>query len=61
MYFVDETNGDMYREMHVNKNLIQREILNPDTPSFVYPIPPPEPVVEQQPAAQQDDDMDDDY
>ena len=29
LHFLDESNGELYRVMHVNKNVIQREILNP--------------------------------
>ena len=44
MHFSDESNGELYRVMHVNKNVIQREILNPQAQQFVYPMP----VAEQQ-------------
>jgi len=39
LYFTDESNGEMYRLLHVDKNVIQREILNPDNQPFVFPIP----------------------
>ena len=52
---VDQSNGDLYRALHVDKNIIQREILNPEVRSFVFPIPPPAPV------PVRDNRMDDDY
>ena len=52
LYFTDESNGDIYRALHVNKNIIQSEILNPDSQPFVFPIPVPQPPP-QQPAQQQ--------
>ena len=41
LYFIDESNSELYRVMHVNKNMIQREILNPDAQPFVFPLPVP--------------------
>jgi len=38
LHFTDESNGEIYRLLHVAKNVIQREILNPDKQPFVYPI-----------------------
>ena len=52
LYFTDESNSEIYRVMHVNKNMIQREILNPDIRPFLFPFPVPEEAKEQ-PAAQQ--------
>ena len=39
----DQSNGELYRNLHVEKNVIQREILNPNTARFSFPIPPAEP------------------
>ena len=40
LQFIDKTNGELYRLLHVDKNLIQREVLNPDVQNFVFPIAP---------------------
>lgn len=45
MHFIEDSNGELYRVMHVDKNVMQREISNPDSKPFVFPIPVPEPVV----------------
>ena len=44
LFFTDESNSEMYRLLHVDRNIIQREILNPDTQAFVFPLPPAAPV-----------------
>ena len=51
LYITDESNSELYRKMHVDKNAIQRDILNTDLQPFVYPFPPPQPEPAQQPAA----------
>ena len=33
-----QANGEVYRLLHVDKNVIQREILNPDVQSFNFPL-----------------------
>lgn len=52
LYFQDESNSEIYRVMHVNKNVIQREILNPDAAAFFFPLPAPEEAQQRQPAQQ---------
>jgi len=43
MRIEDQSNGEIYRMLHVEKNIIQREILNPSATKFTFPIAPVEP------------------
>lgn len=40
LYCLSQENGDIYRALHVDKSIIQREILNQLVKQFVFPLPP---------------------